>query len=202
MAVQAPGPLPKGMIHCHTCNAAIAKSARTCPQCGARRKLSKSTTLIAAGVVIAAIVGGVAGNATKKPNTVTIVHPEATPRTAMPFASYELEGKLQAKVGDGSLFQKGNLQVDRWSDDGITLTYTFNDGQRISMTAAEVSATGITKFTIDELMAGGFNPHEHSMAINTHVHQTTRGATGVALVRNFGTSRYRPENDQIAWDPQ
>jgi len=120
----------------------------------------------------------------------------------MPFASYELEGKLQAKVGDGSLFQKGSLQVDRWSDDGITLTYTFNDGQRISMPAAEVSATGITKFTIDELMAGGFNPHEHSMTINTHVHQTTHGATGVALVRNFGTSRYRPENDQIAWDPQ
>jgi len=58
-AVQAPAPLLKGMIKCHTCGAAIAKSARTCPQCGAPPKRSARgllAFLIFAGLIAAVVV--------------------------------------------------------------------------------------------------------------------------------------------------
>ena len=53
MSVAQPNmPLPKGMVRCHTCQTAIAKAARQCPQCGAPAKKSKL------GKVLAVLIGG------------------------------------------------------------------------------------------------------------------------------------------------
>lgn len=72
--VQEPVPLRKGMIRCHTCNTAIAKSARKCPQCGAGAKKSSLGAvlgLLILGFIVAAVVLGSQAHEEKKQEVVT-----------------------------------------------------------------------------------------------------------------------------------
>ncbi|HEX4455709.1 MAG TPA: hypothetical protein VH143_32835 [Kofleriaceae bacterium] len=119
---------------------------------------------------------------------------------ALPFAASELEPKLRAKVAGGDLFKRGSLHVRTWDEHQILMTFTFDPGT-IEPDLPEVSAMGLGKLTIDELIAAGFNPREHWTMIFVWVEQPAGpSVTGGARVRVFGDAKYDFSEDRLTFE--
>ena len=94
------------MVTCKSCGQQIAKSAKTCPSCGAKNKSSKLPIIIGA-IVVLAIIGAVAGGSSQPKK----VDGNGSSATSSNSASTSQEAETTFGIGDTADFSGVQIKL-------------------------------------------------------------------------------------------
>jgi hypothetical protein len=115
----------------------------------------------------------------------------------------QLLDAITAKVSDGTLMKRGSLEVNEFSDDEVSLRYTFKaPPPRLTRNEAEVVTVGLVVVAIQVLMEHGYDAKAKSAFVSAHAYQpTTKSVTGRGQVLTFGWASYDFNKDKVEFNP-
>ncbi len=130
------------MKNCKVCGAEIAKSAKTCPKCGARNKKHGFIKFLLVVIIVVAVIGAVAGNdknsdTAKKPSTTATTSDNGKKEEAVTEAKIEYTAYSVSELMndlDGNAMKAKEKYEDQYVEITGTLSNIDASGKYIDLT--------------------------------------------------------------------
>lgn len=153
------------MVKCKTCGEEIAKSAKVCPKCGAKRKRHTFLGIILAILGLLLIMAAVGGNSTSSNNdpsdtTDDIYYAESSGKLVLDKAPEIVKGQYGNLSVDGSIINNSGKDLTYVQ---ITFALYDSDGAQIGTAVANINnltKDSVWKFSAVPLTMDSFETFE------------------------------------------